>query len=443
MAVAVPAPVRPQRRKQLAKHVVLISIDGLRPEYYLDPTWPAPAMQQLYRQGAHAVAVRSIFPSLTYPSHVTLVTGALPARHGVYNNRATNAVEDPMWLRDARDIRVPALWDAVRAAGGTTAALNWPITVGADIDWNVPDIWSGSDDTVIQATRDVATPGALDELEREASGRLRIENFSSKTIAHDVRLATMASYLYEMHRPTLTLVHCEGAVQIQQEPDWRNPRRQRAVAAADLAVSLVVEIIEKAESWDDTAVVVCGDHGMGEVHTQIRPNVWLVEAGLRPLKLDGNDWNATFHCIGGAAVLRVREPVQENVDNTRAVLESLPDALRQAFRIVEYDELQQLGSDPEAPFALACAPGFVMDNNAEPPVQHANPGMSHGHHPDDPDMNTGLVAYGAGVRAGTKVPMLPLTAIAPFVAALLGLELDAPDGELFVGLLDDPDLEAL
>src|SRR5690606_12287980 len=153
-------------------------------------------------------------------------------------------------------------------------------------------------------TRRVATPGALRELEREAAGRLRIGNFSSKTIAHDVRLATMASYLFEIHKPTLTLVHCEGAVQVQQEPDWRNPRRHRAVAAADLVVSLVIEVIERNDLWKDTAVIVCGDHGMGEVHTQIRPNVWLVEAGLRPRELDGNDWKATFHCIGGAAMLR-------------------------------------------------------------------------------------------------------------------------------------------
>ena len=110
-------------KKTRARHVVLISIDGLRPEYYLDERWPAPAMRQLYRDGSHAVAVRTIFPSLTYPGHVTLVTGALPARHGVVNNRAVQPVDDPPWLKDASDIRVPTLWDAVRAAGGKTGII--------------------------------------------------------------------------------------------------------------------------------------------------------------------------------------------------------------------------------------------------------------------------------------------------------------------------------
>src|SRR5688572_17184324 len=427
----------PGKRRPLAQHVILVSVDGLAPEYYLGEGWPAPAIRQLYRQGSHALAVRTIFPSLTYPGHVTLVTGALPARHGVYNNVELEPVDNPAWLTQAADIRVPALWDAVRAAGGTTSALNWPLSTGAPIDWNVPDVWPGSEDKVIPAKRDLASPGLVDELEREATGRLRLENFRSRLIAHDVRLATMAAYLFEKHRPTLSLVHCESAVQVLQEPDWRNPRRQRAVAAADLVVSLLLEILERQDAWKQTAVIVTGDHGMMEVHTQLRPNVWLVEAGLRPRRFDGSDWRANFHGLGGSAVLRVREPVAESATAARKVLDALPARTRASFRIVEREELAALGSDPVAPFALAAARGFVIDSRSEPPAQLPNLGMSHGHHPDHPEMNTGFVAAGAGLRAGLRVPVLPLTSVAPLVAALLGLELDAPDGELYVGLIDD------
>src|SRR3712207_681878 len=149
------------KRRPRAEHVVLISVDGLRPEYYLDPALPAPAMRQLYLHGAHAVAVRSIFPSLTYPAHTTLATGALPVRHGIHHDRETTAVESPKWLRDESLVRVPALWDAVRAAGGTTASLYWPLTAGGPIDWCVPEIWADGDEETIQAIRDAATPAGL------------------------------------------------------------------------------------------------------------------------------------------------------------------------------------------------------------------------------------------------------------------------------------------
>jgi hypothetical protein len=152
---------------------------------------------------------------------------------------------------------------------------------------------------------------------------------------------------------------------------------------------------------------------------------------------DGSDWQATFFALGGCAFLRVQKPVAKNSAAVHRVLENLPRGTREMFRLVERAELDQLGSDPDAPFALAALPGFVLDPRAEPPDQHANPGMSHGHHPEQPDMNTGLVAAGAGIRAGAGAPILQLTSLAPLVAELLGLEFDAPDGALYAGLLED------
>ncbi len=185
-------------------------------------------------------------------------------------------------------------------------------------------------------------------------------------------------------------------------------------------------------------MIVTGDHGMVEVHTQVRPNVWLAEAGLRPPRLEeGSEWRASFHALGGSGMLRVREPADESLAAVRRVLGGLPRAVRDTFRVVERDELEALGSDPEAPLALAAAPGFVIDDRADGPALRPNPGMSHGHHPDLPEMHTGLVMAGAGIRAGAVAPLLPLTGVAPLVAELLGLDFDAPDGVVYPGLLED------
>ncbi|MFP5247668.1 MAG: alkaline phosphatase family protein [Thermoanaerobaculia bacterium] len=420
-----------------AQHVVLISIDAMKPEWYLDPRWPAPAMQQLYREGAHAVAVRVGFPALTYPGHTTLVTGALPARHGICNNRKIEPVPDPEWLAESSLIRVPALWDAVRASGLTCASVLWPLTKGAAIDWNLPEIWPGGDGDLVAALRGHDQPrGLLEELEREAAGRLTPENFNNKWISHDLRVALIAEYLFERYRPSLLLVHTQASVQVPQEPDWRNPRRGRAIAGSDQVVSMILEVIERTKTWDRTAVIVAGDHGNTEVHTQIRPNIWLMEAGLRgPLLQEDAEWRAAFYALGGSAFLRLREPFAENEAAVRRVLDALPDAIRETFRIVEREELDRLGADPDAPFALAASSGFVIDDRTDPPDMQANPGMSHGHHPDLPDMHTGFLAKGAGIRAGTSIPLLPQTCIAPLVAELLGIAFDAPDGTVYPGLL--------
>jgi predicted AlkP superfamily pyrophosphatase or phosphodiesterase len=426
------------KKKPRAKHVVLISVDGLLPSFYLDERWPAPAMQQLYREGAHATAVPGIFPTLSYPGHTTLATGALPARHGILHNREVAAVEEPAWLKDASLIQVPALWDAVRARGGTSAAVLWPLTVGAAIDWCIPDIWPGKQEDLVPEIRANTVPeGLFEELEREATGRLTPENFDNKSVIHDLQVALIARYLFERYRPTLLMLHTQSANQVLQEPDWRNPRRRRAVASSDQVVSVMLEVIERTKAWDTTAVIVTGDHGNTEVHTQLRPNVWLVEAGLREKQLEGNAWRAQFHALGGSAFLRVSEPADENVAAVRRMLDELPRGTRETFRIVEREELERIGSDAESPFALAAVSGFVLDAGADGPDMQPNPGMSHGHHPEMQDMNTGFVAFGAGICAGASAPTLPLTCIAPLVAELLGLDFEAPDGVVYAGLLEN------
>ncbi|HXB08253.1 MAG TPA: alkaline phosphatase family protein, partial [Puia sp.] len=80
----------------MSRHVILITIDGMRPEFYLDPAWPAPNLQHLMQEGAYAIRMRPVFPTVTLPNHTTMITGALPARHGVYYNGPFNPLATGM-----------------------------------------------------------------------------------------------------------------------------------------------------------------------------------------------------------------------------------------------------------------------------------------------------------------------------------------------------------
>src|SRR5262245_21360178 len=125
------------------RHVVMISIDGLRPSFYTEPG-PAkiPTIRRLMQQGAWARGVTGVLPSVTYQSHTTLITGVLPAKHGIYDNRIVDpeGTSNMAWYWYARDIRGTTLPAASRARGLTAAAVNWPVTVGMDLDYNMPEI---------------------------------------------------------------------------------------------------------------------------------------------------------------------------------------------------------------------------------------------------------------------------------------------------------------
>ena len=103
----------------------------------------------------------SVWPSVTYPAHTTMVTGVSPARHGVVNNLPFDPFEDNQggWYWYASDVRVPTLWDAAAREGVSVLNVSWPVTVGAPIRYNVPQIWRAKNDEDEKLLCALATSG--------------------------------------------------------------------------------------------------------------------------------------------------------------------------------------------------------------------------------------------------------------------------------------------
>lgn len=414
---------------------MIVSIDGLRPEFYLDGRWPAPTLQMMAREGAHAQLVRPGFPSVTFPSHTTILTGALPARHGVYYNAPFEpAGQTGRWYWEASSIRVPTLWHAVRAAGLKSGSVKWPVSLGAPIDYDLPDVWSLDPDVpAVEAIRRHAQPaGFMEEVERNATGKLHGSNFTSGHLASVIRSGQIASYLLETYRPALITLHLISTDTFQHQDGRESERVRRAVAASDRAIADVLETAERLKILERTAFIVTGDHGFSDVHSRLAPNVWLTAAGLRRETADRGNWQATFY--GGFLHLRDQNDTT-TAARVREIIASRPDAERRLFRVVEREELDRIGADPRVPFALTTIPGVSMSDAATGAAVAAAQGGTHGFYPDFPEIHTGFIGWGAGFRKGAVVPVMGLEDVAPLVAALLGLRFEAPDGILLPGVL--------
>lgn len=429
---------KPSRR---AQQVVLISIDGLRPEFYLDPAYATPMLRQLKARGAHAEGMTGVYPTVTYPSHTTLTTGVRPARHGVYYNTPfEKAGVTGRWYWEAAAIEVPTLFSALRADGRKSAALGWPVTVGAPIDWNLPEIWpheAGGD--FMEITRRVSSPGLLTELEREATGRLTKDNFDIGGMPRDDRLAAAAAYLLTRYKPALTALHLVGPDHYQHEDGRQSPRLDLAVAAADRAVAVLHQAAEKAGILDSTAFVIVGDHGHIDLHSTFAPNVALAAAGLHPAAKERGNWRAAFQGASASAFLHLADPEDLEAEAAaRTALAKLPPGIRSLFRIVEREELDRLGAAPEAAFALALVPGVDVGEEATGELLRPTRGANHGYLPDLPQMATGFIAAGAGIRPGGAVHRLSMVDVAPLVAELLGLPFPETEGQAPLGFLAEP-----
>ena len=427
---------------QQSKYVVMISIDGFRPEFYKDRSWPAPNIQALAQNGVYADGVRGVFPTVTYPSHTTILTGALPAKHGIYYNTPFEPEgQTGNWYWEESLIKVATLWDACKQKGLKTANVHWPVSVGAPIDYNIPEVWPAKQDGSdrLGPMRKHTSPATLfEEIEKNATGKLDGTKLNSDYLLMDENLSRMTSYLIETYKPQFTTVHlvCVDHFAHADGRDSENVRK--AVAGVDNAIGRIIESVERAGIKDSTSFLIVGDHGFVDIHTTLAPNVWLEKAGLIEKAENRGKWKAAFHSSGASAFLHLRtKDDTKTLQQVKAILQGLPDNEKKLFRIVTPEEMKKVGADPGVMLAISPIEGVTISASADGAAVRAGKGGTHGFYPDFKNIQTGFIGAGAGFQKGKVVPVMGLEDIAPLISTLLDLSFQAPDGVLFPGLLKE------
>lgn len=408
------------------KHVVLISIDGFRPEFYTQERWPTPNLKYLAQQGAQANGVRTIFPSVTYPSHTTLSTGVLPDKHQVeYNTQILENGQPGNWIYHSKDVATPTIWQWAKESGLTTASVSWPVTLdNIYIDYNLPEIWNFDNPRDrISATKMHSNPkGLFEQVMQNALGDIQINDFNLSSLAMDQNLGRSASYILKTFRPNLLTLHlpCTDGAQHQQGRDGYEV--QKAVAGADYVIGDLIQAAKQAGIFDSTVFIVTGDHGFVSTEYNISPNIWLKQAGLLE--------RAFFFSTGGSTVLQVRDPKDKKiVQQVQNIIENLPPRYLEMFEIIDQEQIIRRGGPKEAKLALSGKLGYSFSNNSqEDELLSKTSGGKHGYYPNFHQIYTGFIAYGPGIEKGLVIDVLNLEDIAPTIANLLGIESSDTDG---------------
>lgn len=213
------APVIDRPADTVTEHVVLVSIDGLRPDAIQQ--FKAPTLQRLIDEGSYTLRATTINPSKTLPSHTSMLTGEPPDQHGVLWNNVATAKADV--------IDHPTVFGVARARGYVTAAF-----------------FSKSKFEVLQQ------PGALDYSQAPGGwfGRWK----ANKTVA-DVE-----KYL-STTRPNLLFVHLADPDRAGHRSGWMGTAYGEAVAESDAAVARVISAAETAFGRGNYTLIVTADHG--------------------------------------------------------------------------------------------------------------------------------------------------------------------------------------
>ncbi|MDM1407014.1 ectonucleotide pyrophosphatase/phosphodiesterase [Myroides sp. DF42-4-2] len=407
------------------KHVILVSIDGFRPEFYQEEKWGTPNLKQMAKQGVSANGVRTIFPSVTYPSHTTLSTGTLPHKHGIYYNTTVGEQGQPgQWIYDSKDVQVATIWEKAKEKGLTTASVSWPITLhNAGIDYNLPEIWDFNKPMDrITPTKAFATPsGLFDEVLTNALGQIHYNQFNLSSLAMDENLGRSAAYLIKTYKPNLLTVHLPITDGAQHSQGREGDEVERAIAGADQAVGAIWEAVVQAGLAEQTLLLVTGDHGFVSTDFSLSPNIWLKEAGLFD--------RAFFFSTGGSAVLQVKDPKDKKiVEEVHQVIRQLPLRYQAMFEVISAQMIRERGGEPSAQLALSGKLGYAFSNQSSGEVLLPSKGGKHGYYPNFHEIYTGFVAYGKGLKSGLVVDHLHLEDIPVIISKVLQFDLPEAEG---------------
>src|SRR5579863_3841410 len=425
-------------QEQAPPLLVMISVDGMRPDYITEADAHGakiPNLRRFMKEGTYAEGVVGVVPTVTYPSHTTLITGVWPAKHGVFANTTFDPLRQNQegWYWYTEDIRVPTLWDAAAAAGRTTASIQWPVTVGAHITWDIPEFWRASTPDDAKLLRAVSTRGLLEEAKTEL-GEYR--GGIDTSAAGDESRGRFTEWILEKKHPALLTLHLSALDHIEHETGPFSPECIAVLETLDATIGRIRATGERLAPGR-AYIAVVSDHGFVRTDAQLNLFPLFRDAKLVTLNEKGKiiEWKAMPWVTGGSAAIILKDPSDTaTISQVRELLEKVAsDPANGVDRILEADELHRRGGYPPASFFVGLKPGWRTGSTADGPVlSKIKPGGTHGAMPDLPELHASFFLVGPGVPAGKSLGTIDMRDVAPTLAHEVGLALPSADGKVLL-----------
>lgn len=432
--------------QRLTDHLIIISFDCLSA---LD--FPIikdlPHFQTILKNGAYVEHVESIYPSVTYPCHTTIVTGNYPNRHGVINNTLLQPGRlSPDWNWFRKSIRSTTIYDEAKKANLTTAALLWPVTGKAKIDYNMPEIFANRQwHNQIMVSLLSGTPSFQWDLNKRYG---HIRNGLSQPELDDFVLASTVDTI-KTKKPNLLMVHFTDLDTQRHNHGFSAEEAIAAIHRHHDRLGKILEALKEAGIDELSTIVVLGDHSALDENKAINLNVLFHKEKLITINAKGKlkDWEAYCKSCDGSAYVYLNNP-SDNADYQRVktLLDSLvsqPDSGIE--RVLTGAEAAFKGADSECAFMIEAQRGYYfLEDIVGEYIKTITPEdvkadnkytlATHGYSPEKENYGTILLAAGKGIKS-IILPSIRLIDEGPTFARLLGVSLGDTDGRVIEEIL--------
>jgi predicted AlkP superfamily pyrophosphatase or phosphodiesterase len=363
---------------------ILISIDGMRPDY-LDRGL-TPNLTALKAKGV-AAAMRPSFPSKTFPNHYTIVTGKRPDRNGIVGNSMIDPIRpaqmftmgdpkqalDPFWWIEAEPV-----WITAEKAGLRTATMFWP---GSEVAHGGirPRDWMRFDQNIGNEQR-VNT--VLDWMRRPAAIRPRLVTMYFDTVD--------------------TAGHRFGP--------GRSPELDAAITEVDARIG---DLVRGVEAMGVAAnFIVTADHGMAET------------ADTRVIQLDDILPRDSYIAVETGPYAAIEPAAGTDTRVYDALLQ--PREQISCYRKEELPAHLHYGKNPRVAAIICIASNGWTILSGQPVYPLA--GGAHGYDPNNSDMHALFMAFGPSIKPTSSLPLFDNVDVYPLIARLTGFEPLPSDG---------------
>lgn len=257
--------------------LVVVSVDGLDNRYLSNADQMGlkiPNLRKLMREGQVSAGIIGVVPTVTWPSHTTMITGVDPVKHGILANWRPPGEK----YLDYGQIHVPTLIGAAHSAGLKIATIDWPVTVDAPVDWNIPEYFQkrqggGMDLESLEAK--TKPPGLFEKISSV------YPSFAQEWM--DDRTRTLAAmYLLQREKPDLLLIHLAD---LDSEEHGSAPYTRQAKATVERVDELIGQMLSAMPAGSAMAIV--SDHGFERVNTTVDLALVAKEKGVTNLVQSG------------------------------------------------------------------------------------------------------------------------------------------------------------
>lgn len=415
-----------------AKHLIVISYDAFSEENW-ETARSLPNLSKLIKNGAFSTKLRSVYPTLTYVVHSTLITGVYPDKHGIMHNNHFQPFikeKDQSWFWFRNEIKVPTIFDAVNERNMSTAGIFWPVTGKASIKYNMPEMAAIKNENQVLKVLKNGNPFFCMSMEMKF-GRYR-RGIQQPYLDDYTTLCAIDTI--KRKKPNLLLMHLIDLDDAKHKYGTDSIEVNQAITRMDKRLGNIMNVVDEAGMKDDTVFLIVGDHGQFNVRSKVHLNNLLKEKGLIFEKNGVMRWRAYFQSTGGAAYLHIKQGDEEaEILVTDVIKNAMKDDRYGIESFYSRNELDNLHVDELVKYMLEARVGYSFDDSLEEPTivdleKQSIKYATHGYSPDKANYRCILIVSGTKIKNEYQLGDIEMVDIAPTMARILGIDFKNCDG---------------